>query len=320
MPVYPTDFENNDLSAQVARSVNNITDHRESKIQVAEASGANSGDLWTTTRDHKMQTGDLLYFTYLSIDGGTNGYTSGTAYYVIYVSAKTFKLAISLANAIAASPTAVEITNSDITEAHYYTKDGILTGAELDGVTETIKDFADASLDTMPVSAAGTIAGVSVLAQLVKEITLFYDEIKPSRQPSACTSASGTNLITAAAHGLTTGVPVGFTVAGDTGLTINNDTLYTASVVTVNTFQLLNASTGAVISLGRDVGGTVRFYAALGATQKKYLADLKSIKFNDLQELALRLSFELKRLTAEVNKIDMNGVPAVSKYPSGEVV
>lgn len=69
----------------------------------------NTGTDVITITGHSFITGDPVF---LSNSGGAlpAGLAANTPYWIIWVSANTFKLAASLANAVAASPTAVDIT------------------------------------------------------------------------------------------------------------------------------------------------------------------------------------------------------------------
>lgn len=63
--------------------------------------GGAAEDQWTLA-SHTLETGDRVRFT--AKGTGATGFDTGVDYYVIYLTANTFKLATSLANAVAGTP------------------------------------------------------------------------------------------------------------------------------------------------------------------------------------------------------------------------
>jgi hypothetical protein len=317
MPFYPTDNIPDSTGALVDSTVlsyNNITDHREAKLQFADGAAANTGDLITTVRTHSLSVNDPIKFTYLS---ASCGITVDTQYYVNTVpSPTTFTIKTSVPGAsIVAAP-----FTDDVTALKFYCNDGTLTGQELVNITQTLEDLVDGANDTIPLSTA--VDGLSAFAKLTKEITLLYDKLSPSRTSNlitATTSATGNTISNydGSNHGLANGTIIKFTNNGNSDMTENSVGYYITSVSDTK-FTISTTATGGAHTLVTDATNTTKYYVILSDYEKKYIEELKSIKFNYLQDEALKLAFEIKRLREDIAKIADTGVLPESRYPSGQ--
>jgi hypothetical protein len=99
------------------------------------ATGVGSNQITVTA--HGLTTGDAVVY---SNGGGTSvvGLTSGNTYYVVVIDANTVKLASTYANAVAASPTTLTITDG-VGAAHTLTVAGTATYVGQDGAVAKVK-------------------------------------------------------------------------------------------------------------------------------------------------------------------------------------
>jgi hypothetical protein len=323
-PLYPTDRPDGSTN-DTTLSINNISDHREPKLQVGIATADVSEDTLAVTKANAVSHGDPIIFTDL---GTVTGVAVGTIYYAhtitqsttLGVTTTTFKIAETAA--LSVSNTAINLTGSD-DDVLFYVNDGVLDGGESVGVTDLLSDLMGMTSagtgtdDTMPENTA--VAGISVLAQLVSEITQLYDALIPSRTGSLKTATSASGVFTKTAHGLVVGEPIQFTSAGSPTSGVSTaDGIYTVRAIpTANTFTLTVVATGNAYSSSAS-GTGVKYYTPLSLAEQAYLGNLKALKLYYVQDAALKLSFELKRLNANINQISNTGALPDSMYPSGD--
>ncbi|MDA9824248.1 hypothetical protein N9D03_01270 [Alphaproteobacteria bacterium] len=130
---------------------------------------ATDTDTITTTTDHGFVTGDAV--TYRLPDSGTvpTGLTSGTVYYVVKTGADTLKLATSYDNAVAGTPSVVNITGAGATNGHVLSKtvvahDNVETYVLAAGTNEIRINANDTDTNVTGGSGADTVdvAGLTV--------------------------------------------------------------------------------------------------------------------------------------------------------------
>jgi hypothetical protein len=329
---YPTDRPDGTTN-DTTLAIDNIYDHRESKLQAGKCNLVNTGDVIETLKDdgttvvaHTLQVGDIVFFPTvvneaLGVIASSPGET--TTYYSVYTvpTASTFRIA---AFTMSTGTVGSAITITDDTTGTYVSYNGTIDGAERFGVTEVLGDLmgmtytaigaaATACSDTIPATAL--VAGDSVLAQLMSEITQLYDALVPVRVPVTTAAASGVFTV-AAGHGITKeGTAIIWTDADSTGLSTSAG-VYTVDILTTTTFSLTFVATG--LAYTSSATGAPKFYLPLSKAEQAYLTNLKSLKFYRVQDLALTLAFELKRLNAEINNVADTGVLPNSTYPSGD--
>jgi hypothetical protein len=197
MPNYPTD---NMLASTL--TFNNVSDYREPKLQTVEVVAASVTGQCTASVAHGLAVNDIVKFTKTS-----GSIVAGTTYYVKTLTSPTIFI-------VSASIGGGAVVGGDTT-TYYYTTDGILTGAELTGITETINDFAavftntaNELADTIPASTS--VDGNSVLAKLAKEITLFYDELDQRREALGAAQTNALDRFALVDNGFTNRQPVRF--------------------------------------------------------------------------------------------------------------
>ena len=333
-PLYPTD-RTDGTTNDTTLTMDNIYDHREAKLQVGKCITTIAGNIITTYKNdgattvaHKLAIGDEVIFTSFTTATGLTTSTTGgtiTPYYVKTIP-DTDGVTFTVSDTITAGVPGTVVTITGAYAGTYLSYNGIIDGAERFGVTEVLGDLmgmtyagtgtTEAACHNQTIPATSAVAGDSVLAQLMSEITQLYDALVPVRVPVSCSEASG--VFTKAAHGIANGSSITINDrTGDTGLSLSAG-IYTVSVLTVNTFALTVIATGALYSsTNATSGATIKYFLPLNKAEQQYLTNLKSLKFYRVQDLALTLAFELKRLNDEVANVANKGVLPDSRYPSG---
>ena len=193
---------------------------------IATTAVSTTADTITSTA-HGLSTGAKL--TYVA--GGTvlGGLSDATAYYVIYVTVNTFKLASSAANALAG--TAIDLTGTGNSSQTF----------QGDTATATVTVSAN-SVASITLTATGS-AYTSVPAVTIAKSRLTV--------ATANVATSNVELITYTSHGLSAGEAVKYfnsTGSAATGLA-NNTTYYVASAgLTANAFKVKAANTTVTVT------------------------------------------------------------------------
>jgi len=181
-----------------------------------------------TSTAHGLSTGAKLTY---GAAGGTvlGGLSDATAYYVIYVTANTFKLASSAANALAG--TAIDLTGTGNSSQTF----------QGDTATATVTVSAN-SVASITLTATGS-GYTSVPAVTIAKSRLTV--------ATANVATSNVELITYTSHGLSAGEAVKYfnsTGSAATGLA-NNTTYYVASAgLTANAFKVKAANTTVAVT------------------------------------------------------------------------